>query len=257
MSDNGESNNRFKTKVKDEIPHLFWVHCIAYMEALASKDAIENMPSFACIKKLSSQFYACVRQLFFRNEKLQEILQLMEMERLKVIYIHHIRWLSIGQVIERLAKIMPTILALFGGEEDDEELYFGFTNFYVIFFIYLLGDVLRDLNILDKKIQEENLDLTDIGAWIEITIRALKRKFLVDNEFGLDAPLTTKLLKISRGGSIDFQDAMGQVHSHRLHYDPLPNSTFEGTLEDCKEMARKYVERVIACLEFFFRHKAI
>ena len=210
------------------------------------------MPSFAYIEKLASRLHGWIGRSSLRNEKLQAILEVMEIERLKVINIHHIRWLSRGQVMERLTRIMPTVLALFKGEEGDEELYHGFTNFSVLFFIYLLADVLKDLNILNQKFQEENLDLSKIGASMEITMRTLRRKFLVTNEFGVDEPFITIFLEISRGGTIEYQDATGYVHTHTLHYAQLPSSTFEGTIEGCKAMAREYVLKVLECLELQF-----
>ena len=42
----------------------------------------------------------------------------------------------------------------------DQQLYNDLIIFKVMFYIYLLADVLQQLNILSKKIQTENVDLS-------------------------------------------------------------------------------------------------
>src|ERR1700684_2734391 len=70
------------------------------------------------------------------------------------------------------------------------------------------------------------MDLTEIGDAIEITTRSLSRKFLVyeGEELGADTKCVVQFLDISRGGEIHFQDSTGVVHSHILHYAPLPHA---------------------------------
>ena len=57
-----------------------------------------------------------------RNEELQGLVKIMDMEKVKVLDVHSIRWLSMGQIMMRLADILPVFLTLFS---------------YVIFFLYL------------------------------------------------------------------------------------------------------------------------
>ena len=42
----------------------------------------------------------------------------------------------------------------------DQQLYNGLIIYKVMFYIYLLADVLQQLNILSKKIQTENVNLS-------------------------------------------------------------------------------------------------
>jgi hypothetical protein len=55
----------------------------------------------------------------------------------------------------------------------DEQLYNDLRIFKVVFCIYLLADVLQELNVLSKKFQTENVDLSQLGAPIELTTRSL------------------------------------------------------------------------------------
>jgi len=104
----------FATKLKREILHLFRTHCIAHREALASKDAMEAISPMALLEKLSNKLHGWIGKSFLRNEALQSLLTLMEIERLKVLHVHNVQWLSMGQVMERMASIMPVILSVFG-----------------------------------------------------------------------------------------------------------------------------------------------
>jgi hypothetical protein len=71
-------------------------------------------------------------------------------------------------------------------------------------------------------------------------------------EFGADTKFVTQFLDISRGGEIHFQDSTGVVHSHILHYAPLPHAIEfdgDGTLHGCKVIAHVYVVKVIESLQ--------
>jgi hypothetical protein len=133
----------------------------------------------------------------------------MEIGRLKMLHIHNVRWLSMGQVMERMASTMPAILSCFRGPSGCEELYHEFRCYSVLVFIHLLADVFGELNTLNKIFQKENLDLTEIGDSIEITTRSLSRKFMVYEyeEFGADTKFMAQFLDISKGGEIHFQDS--------------------------------------------------
>lgn len=106
---------------------------------------------------------------------------------------------------------------------------------------------------MNQLFQKENLDLTEIGDAIELTTRSLSRKYLVDEdeEFGADSKYLAHFLENSRGGEINFQDSTGMVHSHLLHYAPLPHAMEfggDGTLHGCKIIAHAYVVKVIDAL---------
>jgi len=74
----------------------------------------------------------------------------------------------------------------------------------------------------------------------------------VDEEFGADTKFVAQFLDNSRGGEIHFQDSTRVVHSHILHYAPLPHAIEfggDGTLHGCKVIAQAYVVKVIESLQ--------
>jgi hypothetical protein len=176
---------------------------------LASKDAVEAITPLTSLEKLSNRLHGWIGKSFFRNEVLHGLLSIMEIRRLKMLHIHNVRWLSMGQVMERMASTMPAILSSFRGPSGCAKLYHEFRCYSILFFIHLLAYVLGELNILNKIFQKENLDLIEIGNAIEITTRSLSRKFLLyeDEEFGADTKFVAQFLNNCRGGEIHFQDS--------------------------------------------------
>ena len=57
--------------------------------------------------------YGWVSMALLRNEELQGLLKIMDMKKVKVLHVHSVRWLSTGQVMMRLADILPVFLTLF------------------------------------------------------------------------------------------------------------------------------------------------
>ena len=82
---------------------------------------------------------------------------------LKVLKIHFIRWLSRGQVMERLVTLMPAILEQW--EKHEKKWYEYATIFQVQFMLHLLANILVELN---KRFQKELMDVTMLGVHLDI-----------------------------------------------------------------------------------------
>ena len=65
-----------------------------------------------------------------QNGELQGLLKIMDMEKVKLLHVHSVRWLSMGQVMTCFANILPALLTLFR---------------YVIFFLYLSLELVHKL----------------------------------------------------------------------------------------------------------------
>lgn len=98
----------------------------------------------------------------------------MQLETLQALQIHGVKWLSRGQVIQRLIVLMPPILSLWKNEKMDS-WYDKARIFSIQFCLHMLADILCELNKLNKKFQEDHVDVTALGAFIDITIHTLRR----------------------------------------------------------------------------------
>ena len=97
---------------------------------------------------------------------------------MNVLHIHTIRWLSKGEVIIRLVKLMPVILTLWKKDKKCSSLYEKLRIYFIKFCLHVLADVLGELNKLNKVFQEENVDITIIGLALDEAIGNLYRWFL-------------------------------------------------------------------------------
>ena len=104
------SENGFITLLKKDFPNLIGTHCIAHREALAASNASKKILEFLFVEKLANKVYSWVGNSAKRNNELISLLEVMELESLQVLQIHGIRWLSRGQVVERLVTLMSAIL---------------------------------------------------------------------------------------------------------------------------------------------------
>ena len=67
-----------------------------------------------------------------------------------------------------------------------EQKYEFTTIFQLQFFIHLLGDVHIELNKLNKKFQEDHVDITYFDTNLHVSISIL-RKWFLESIFGVDA----------------------------------------------------------------------
>lgn len=115
FSSNGASSMKgiqrgLATKVQSDIPHLVVVHCIAHREALTTNDASSRFLKLKIVDKMVNKVYSWLGKSIKYHGDLRELMESFQMDKLEVLQIHHVRWLSRGQVMERLIKIMPTLL---------------------------------------------------------------------------------------------------------------------------------------------------
>jgi hypothetical protein len=146
------------TLMRNDIPNLVGVHCIAHREAFVISDVSRDIPELILVEKISTK----------RTNEILELLEQMQLDAHRPLQIHNIRWLSRGQVMERLVSIMPAILTIWK-KENLKEWYNKACIYSVQFCFCMMADVLHLMNILSLKLQKENLDVTSIGAEIDTT----------------------------------------------------------------------------------------
>ncbi|KAH9295072.1 hypothetical protein KI387_038660 [Taxus chinensis] len=219
------------TKLRRDAPHLLDIHCIAHREALATNDASSYFPELQFIDKFANKIYSWLGKSAKRHGALRELMDSFQINRLEVLQIHQIRWLSRGKVMERLVKLM---FALLKEWELEEKKY-----------------VLTELNKLNKIFQEDHIDITSIGTTLDITIDMLRRRFQ-RGIFGAGTLHTSSFLTRAQGGSLEFADGTGTLHVHALRFESLPKSQRSGTLDDCIELGKSFIVKVIDSLDTRF-----
>lgn len=241
------SENGLVTCFAREVPHLVGVHCIAHRDALAAKDALSAFPIFDIVEKGAKKAFKWVNSSYKRHEEVKELANEFQLSVHGLLRMHDIRWLSRGEVTKRLVILMPILLRIWMRENRD--LYVYFTSFKVQFFLHLLADVLHNLNILNKKFQVENIDITSIGTELVTTMDILEARFLI-GEFGRGAHNMVNFSQQVIDGCLVFG---GERHS--LHIGNLgdkDNTCHLISWNACVHEGRAFVGKVIASLHARF-----
>ena len=97
-------------------------------------------------------------------------------EPFDVLHIHGVRWLCCGQIMQRVLHCMPAFFDLY--EKHEAMWYQRLISFQFQFLLHLLVDVLAELNKLKKVFQADHVDVTQIGANLNICITILQQRFI-------------------------------------------------------------------------------
>jgi hypothetical protein len=88
------------------------------------------------------------------------------MDPLVILHIHEVRWLSRGQLMQRVLDYMSMFLQSF---RDDVLIWYRkLTSFQFQFLLHLFVDVLTELNKLNKLVQSDHVDIAHIGDHLNI-----------------------------------------------------------------------------------------
>jgi hypothetical protein len=254
--------NGFVSFLKKNTPNLITVHCVAHRESLATADASKKIPELLCVEKIANKVYSWVQNSPKRSNELNDLLKIMQIDVLDVLQIHSVRWLSRGEVIIRLVKLMPAILTLWKNEKKTSSWYDKTRIYSIQFCFHMLADVLGELNKLNKTFQEENVDITTIGLALEVTISTLSRWFLRKETFAEGTTYLSKFLSDSQYGYIEIKDEGVVIDRHELQYISIPamdidyndirkrtmKPCIEGTEESCQQLTEGYIESLIDSL---------
>lgn len=72
--------------------------------------------------------------------------------------------------------------------------------------------------------QEENIDITNLGMSLEVTISTSTRWFLREETFVEGIMYLSKFLVDSKDGYIEIKNEKGEInHKHQLLFVPMPN----------------------------------
>ncbi|MCO5605532.1 hypothetical protein L7F22_059715 [Adiantum nelumboides] len=229
-------------KLRAHVPHLLLVHCLAHRENLAASQAVGAFPELMHLDKLCRSIYTWLHASGKRMDDFKLIEGALDLPELAMLRIHSVRWLSRGQVMERMVKVMPALLLEFGKEKPS--IYDELTIYANQFFIHMLADICSDLNILSCQFQSDLVDIANISGFADAALQNLKKKFLRDS-----SSCGTKYLKHfieqTKNGSITFVDAGGETHVHSLKFSAIEGSNRGGSFENCMHLGKELVIRIV------------
>ncbi|MCO5610836.1 hypothetical protein L7F22_065078, partial [Adiantum nelumboides] len=245
------------TRLKEKVPHLMSFHCIAHRQALAAGDAFKTIKEFKYLDKLARKIYECTSRSAKRHAFLGEAVRAFGIERrgkLRVLKMHDVCWLSKGQVMVSIVRIMPALLTVLKSE--DATLYGYLTNYKVQFLFHFFADVLGELNVLNCNFQEEHPDIASIGGHIKALMETFHLSFFGD-VFAADTCYMEDFMRKvnAQMGMMIFKDNANVVHSHYLHLGPMyegdvadPCETFDTVNTLMMFICKSYLQSVVHAL---------
>ncbi|MCO5609780.1 hypothetical protein L7F22_064012 [Adiantum nelumboides] len=244
-------------RLKRLFPSLIAVHCIAHREALAAKDAADQFLEMDYMDKLAGKVYTWLGKSSNRHAEFSKLLKEFQLNDVKILQLHSVRWLSRGLVMARIVEVMPAILELW--KENNHPDYGTMLLYQVQFLFQYLADVLEQMNILSKVFQENIVDVSTLGATFQKTKNILQTRYLdLQSEFAKDSMRLNKFMKgTSSIGFMGFETSGGGIKNFpitwRSIHDQVTRDNAEnaesGSLEDCKNIAKQHVQRLLQALD--------
>ncbi|MCO5588679.1 hypothetical protein L7F22_042638 [Adiantum nelumboides] len=242
-------NNGVLLKLKEKVPNIIGVHCVAHREALVVSDACDKFVEFGFLDAFANRVYAWMGRSTIHHKNLDNLMKAFTSRPLEVLRIHTVRWLSRGKVMQRLVDMMPALLSDF--KEHDALLYKVATTFQVQFFIHILADILFEMNVLNKKFQNDHVAILEIANALDVVIELFKKRYL-GNSFGYGSKNYKEFINKVKDNVLAYTKEDGFIERHVLHFSTLPNSSSGGSIEGCITLAKLYMEELISDIDARF-----
>ncbi|KAH7434142.1 hypothetical protein KP509_06G002200 [Ceratopteris richardii] len=167
-------------RFQESMPHILGVHCIAHRQALAAKDDFVTHPYvYAFVDKVANKVYSWLGKSSKRHDELWKIMTEYDIVDMRALQIHSVRWLSRGQVMERLVNIMPAILMQW--QHSEKKWYKNITIFSVQFMIHFLADSIpmgankrKGKELSESDDEDEDIDLNSFPSNLDKEIGSLE-----------------------------------------------------------------------------------
>ncbi|CAI7803344.1 unnamed protein product, partial [Closterium sp. NIES-53] len=143
--------NGLVAHLRKHVPHLFSCHCIAHHEALAVKDAAESNEDLGMVDKVVRTVATLLGNSSVWSQRFKYLQRVIYQTNLEVQGIHTVRWLSRGDAVRRLCKVLDACIVLLW--EHNHKAYEIVTCYKFQFSLFFLADILADMNDLNRCFQ--------------------------------------------------------------------------------------------------------
>ncbi|CAI5532335.1 unnamed protein product [Closterium sp. Naga37s-1] len=239
-------------KTKDGFPYVKCSVCMAYgkentREALAVKDAATSNPDLGMVDKVVRTVAAKLGDSSVWSQRFKYLQRVIYNTNLEVQGIHTVRWLSRGDAVRRLCKVLGACIVLLW--ERSHKVYEIVTCYKFQFCLFFLADILADMNDLNRCFQKRDIDLTEIAKTIEATTADLTERYLdTDKQFGGEGKCwLVGFLKLhGHGGGKKVRvrgvDGEGRPvnHLYTMYERKLPGHKVGSGYEECVKLCRSF-----------------
>ncbi|CAI5486359.1 unnamed protein product [Closterium sp. Naga37s-1] len=216
-------------------------------EALAVKDAADSNPDLGMVDKVVRTVATLLGNSSVWSQRFKYLQRVIYKTNLEVQGIHTVRWLSRGDAVARLCKVLSACIVLLW--EHNHKAYEIVTCYKFQFCLFFLADILADMNDLNRCFQRRELDVTEIAKTIESTTSDLTERYLTpEKAFGGEGKSwLVNFLKVHKEGGgkqarVRGVDGAGCPinHLYTMHERKLKGHKHGSTYADCVKLCRKF-----------------
>ncbi|CAI5513733.1 unnamed protein product [Closterium sp. Naga37s-1] len=136
-------------------PPFSRAHIMSCREALAAKDAATAVPELGLIDTMLKELAEYLGRSHPSHNEFKELQEVFCQTNLELQGIHAVRWLSRGDAITRLVRVLPAVIVLMW--EWDDDFYPIVTSVKFNVYLYYLVDMLIILNNLNLEFQKREV----------------------------------------------------------------------------------------------------
>ncbi|CAI5510144.1 unnamed protein product [Closterium sp. Naga37s-1] len=212
-------------------------------EALAVKDAAESNEDLGMVDKVVRTVATLLGNSSVWSQRFKYLQRVIYQTNLEVQGIHTVRWLSRGDAVRRLCKVLGACIVLLW--EHNHKAYEIVTCYKFQFCLFFLAD----MNDLNRCFQRRELDVTEISKTIESTTGDLTERYLTTNKpFGGEGKSwLVNFLKVHKEGGgkqvrVRGVDGEGRPinHLYTMHERKLKGHKQGSTYADCVKLCRQF-----------------
>ncbi|XP_064411766.1 general transcription factor II-I repeat domain-containing protein 2A-like [Latimeria chalumnae] len=204
---------RIEDKVKEDDPEkeVIFLHCIIHQEALC-----KNVLDIDHVVRTVVKIVNYIRARGLNHRQFISLLEDTDAEHQDLLYHTHVRWLSLGKVLQRVWELRDeicTFLEMQGKENDFPELR---NSNWVCDFAFGV-DILAHLNELNVKLQGKNVFVHELYS----SVKAFKVKLVLFSKQmkskGFAHFLTLKYLEVSPEQTEKYSKILSNLHGEFSH----------------------------------------
>ncbi|CAI5507357.1 unnamed protein product, partial [Closterium sp. Naga37s-1] len=216
-------------------------------EALAVKDTAESNPDLGMVDKVVRTVATLLGASSVWSQRFKYLQRVIYNTNLEVQGIHTVPWLSRGDAVRRLCKVIGACIVLLW--EHNHKAYEIVTCYKFQFCLFFLADILADMNDLNRCFQKRELDVTEISKTIESTTGDLTERYLANGKpFGGEGKSWLfnflKLHKEGGGKQVRVRGVDGEGrpinHLYTMHERKLKGHKTGSTYADCVKLCRNF-----------------
>lgn len=155
--------------------YMVLIHCMAHRLALVCVDAAKENPYMQEYHTKLGQLYAYFSRSATRCDKLEQMQEVLEDEKVRLTEPIAVRWLAVHNAVIAVHKTWHSVVELLMTDSSARatELKDFITTYAFVAFTALLSDALSVITNLSKKFQTESMDISAVNVHINIALASL------------------------------------------------------------------------------------